>query len=215
MVLSSPAVPNARPQPLRCTGLGIAIALNLGVLLLLSLPRELVLPAPKPAAEPPPVIPFEPVPVKPLPVPPIPLPPTRPVARVPEPPPLAPVEPVVEAPSNWQIAIPPSEPAPPGETLQVSIPAPPTQVSVIVAPRPAYPAPAIRQGAQGTVVLLILVDIDGRPLEVDIEQSSGHRLLDRSARDTVLARWLFEPARRDGRPVQAWARVPIEFIAPR
>lgn len=85
------------------------------------------------------------------------------------------------------------------------------QLRYAVAPPPAYPRDAVREGAQGTVLLRILVDVDGRPLEVAIERGSGHRSLDREAVRHVQQRWRFEPAMRDGRPVQAWGLVPIAF----
>lgn len=80
-----------------------------------------------------------------------------------------------------------------------------------VAPPPPYPRDAVRSNAQGTVTLRILVDVDGRPLQVQVERSSGHRSLDREAVRHVQQRWRFEPATRDGRPVQAWGLVPIDF----
>jgi len=79
------------------------------------------------------------------------------------------------------------------------------------APPPAYPRDALRRGAEGTVLLRVLVGIDGRPLEVAIGESSGHRDLDAAARRHVLARWRFRPAHRDGQPVQAIGLVPIAF----
>lgn len=79
------------------------------------------------------------------------------------------------------------------------------------APPPPYPREALRAGLSGTVLLDVLVDVDGRPLDVRIVQSSGHRVLDMAARRHVLARWRFEPAMRDGQPVQALGRVPVDF----
>ncbi|AKC85930.1 energy transducer TonB [Pseudoxanthomonas suwonensis] len=85
------------------------------------------------------------------------------------------------------------------------------QLRYAVAPPPPYPRDAIKAGAQGTVLLRVLVDVDGRPLEVIVDRSSGHRSLDREAVRQVQQRWRFEPAMRDGRPVQAWGLVPIGF----
>ncbi|MGH8085043.1 MAG: energy transducer TonB [Lysobacter sp.] len=80
-----------------------------------------------------------------------------------------------------------------------------------VAPPPPYPASALRKGLEGTVLLEVLVDTDGRPMEVTVSRSSGHRELDRAAQRHVLERWRFQPALRDGRPVQAIGLVPIGF----
>jgi len=85
------------------------------------------------------------------------------------------------------------------------------QLRYAVAPPPRYPRDAVTAGAQGTVMLRVLVDVDGRPLEVVVDRSSGHRSLDREAVRQVQQRWRFEPAMRDGRPVQAWGLVPIDF----
>lgn len=94
-----------------------------------------------------------------------------------------------------------------------SISAPQTgvQLQYASAPPPAYPIEALRSGQTGTVLLQVLVDTDGRPLQVDVTRSSGHRSLDRAARRHVLARWTFRPALQDGRPVQAIGLVPVEF----
>ncbi|UNK57925.1 energy transducer TonB [Pseudoxanthomonas daejeonensis] len=85
------------------------------------------------------------------------------------------------------------------------------QLRYAVAPPPAYPRDAIRSNAQGTVMLRVLVDVDGKPLEVIVDRSSGHRSLDREAVRQVQQRWRFEPAMREGRAVQAWGLVPIDF----
>ncbi|MGY0504082.1 energy transducer TonB [Luteimonas sp. e5] len=81
-----------------------------------------------------------------------------------------------------------------------------------VNPSPAYPREALRNQWQGTVVLRVLVDERGHPLEVTVESSSGQRVLDRAARDQVLRHWRFVPAQRDGRPIRAIGRVPVAFV---
>ena len=79
------------------------------------------------------------------------------------------------------------------------------------APPPAYPRDALRMRAEGTVMLQVLVDRDGRPLDVQVQSSSGNRALDEAARKHVLKRWTFRPAMRDGVAVQAIGVVPINF----
>jgi periplasmic protein TonB len=74
-----------------------------------------------------------------------------------------------------------------------------------------FPAQALRQRMSGTVLLRVLVDENGKPVDVVIEQSSGFKLLDNSAREQVLSSWLFQPATIDGHAVRAWARVPVSF----
>ena len=85
------------------------------------------------------------------------------------------------------------------------------QLEYAFAPAPRYPSDAARRGAEGTVLLKILVGTDGNPLQVVVQQSSGHRALDRAAREHVLAKWRFKPALRNGQPVQAYGLVPIAF----
>ena len=87
----------------------------------------------------------------------------------------------------------------------------PMQLEYRLAPAPAYPRRALQQRLSGTVLLQVLVGIDGRPLEVTVAQSSGHRELDEAARAQVLKRWSFQPATKDGLTVQAIGMVPIEF----
>lgn len=76
---------------------------------------------------------------------------------------------------------------------------------------PPYPPRAARRGEEGTVMLRVDIGADGVPYAVAIEQGSGSTLLDRAARQHVLAKWRFHPAMLDGRPVAATARVPIAF----
>ena len=90
-------------------------------------------------------------------------------------------------------------------------PLPGMRLEYLQAPPPAYPREALRDGIQGTVMLQVLVDVDGHPLEVQVQHSSGNRLLDNTARRHVLERWIFRPAMKDGRAVQAIGLVPIAF----
>lgn len=83
-----------------------------------------------------------------------------------------------------------------------------------VHPAPRYPRQALRAGKEGTVTLRVLVDEQGWPKSVEIEHSSGHRELDRTAREHVLAKWRFHPAMRQGRAISAYALVPIDFRLP-
>lgn len=76
---------------------------------------------------------------------------------------------------------------------------------------PAYPIQALRAGVQGTVLLKVLVDASGKPVQVAIERSSGSHTLDDAARQHILAAWRFHPAMRDGRAIEAWALVPVQF----
>jgi len=107
----------------------------------------------------------------------------------------------------------PVETQPPAidETGDIAPPAQGVALQYATAPPPAYPSAARRMHLEGTVLLEVLVDVNGRPLRVDVRQSSGHRQLDEAARDQVLARWRFQPAMRDGRAIQAIGLVPVNF----
>lgn len=85
------------------------------------------------------------------------------------------------------------------------------QLEYAQAPAPTYPRDALRDAIEGTVMLRVLVDVDGRPLDVQVERSSGNRSLDRAAREQVLQHWRFRPAMQNGRTVQAIGLVPVEF----
>jgi len=79
-------------------------------------------------------------------------------------------------------------------------------------PTPPYPLLARRMGAEGVVVLRILVHEDGSVKEVKVRQSSGFKILDESALRTVRDRWHFLPARLNDKPVTSWVEVPIRFV---
>ncbi|OAX54790.1 energy transducer TonB [Xanthomonas graminis] len=85
------------------------------------------------------------------------------------------------------------------------------QLQYLRAPAPPYPRDALRDGLQGSVLLRVLVGVDGQPLEVSIARSSGHRILDQAAREQVLKRWKFRTALQQGMPVQAYGLVPVDF----
>jgi protein TonB len=86
----------------------------------------------------------------------------------------------------------------------------PTALAYNTRTRVAYPREALLRGEHGTVVLRVLVGVDGLPQTVEIETSSGSRSLDMAAREAV-KHWSFRPGTRDGVAHSAWARVPIAF----
>ncbi len=77
-------------------------------------------------------------------------------------------------------------------------------------PAPVYPAIARRSGDQGTVMLKVLVNPEGAPLRVELDQSSGSKSLDGAALDAVKS-WRFVPARRGTQNIEGWVRVPVVF----
>ena len=77
-------------------------------------------------------------------------------------------------------------------------------------PPPRYPRAARRRGAQGTVVLSVYVDAQGRAANVWVFESSGFRVLDNAALEAV-KKWGFEPGRKGDRKVAMWVNVPVRF----
>jgi periplasmic protein TonB len=120
------------------------------------------------------------------------------------------------APTEPAVAVAPSAPEP----APVAPPPPPPPPEVVTAPfgragylnnpPPAYPATAARQGWQGTVLLRVRVLSTGRVDAVEVQKSSGHKLLDEEAMVTVRG-WQFSPSKRGDTPIDGWATVPIEF----
>jgi TonB family protein len=77
-------------------------------------------------------------------------------------------------------------------------------------PKPIYPPAAIKEGNEGTVLLLVEVLPNGRVGEIEVAKSSGYEMLDQSALTTV-KRWLFIPAKKGGSPFTCWVKIPIVF----
>ncbi|WP_372012402.1 energy transducer TonB [Pseudoxanthomonas sp. 10H] len=215
MVRTLPSDVSPRLDASRILAISFAMAVHALALLVLLLPlTQAPLPELRSEPEPPRWSVTPPVPVTPLPPQPVlqpkVSPPRTPPAAVPR---MQPVQqPAIVDQGTLQAdpateAVGPPDIAPPwdGQPLQGA------QLRYAVAPPPAYPRDALRTGAEGTVLLRVLVDVDGRPLEVIVDRSSGHRSLDREAVRQVQQRWRFEPAMRDGRAVQAWGLVPIGF----
>src|SRR5262249_3592282 len=75
---------------------------------------------------------------------------------------------------------------------------------------PPYPADALSAGIEGTVLLRLKIDADGKVIKAVIEKGSGTDSLDDSALRT-LRRWLFYPARRNGQSVPFEVLKPIVF----
>ena len=205
----------ARPHPdaARVAALSAAIALNLAALLILTrplAPQALAL-AHKLATvpqivliEPPPPVPQPP----PIELKPLPHPPPMPVHVQPRPevaPPAA--MPSTEGTQPMPLAAPPS--AAPDDAGTAA----PVEATLAYRSAPLqFPLQALRQRPQGTVLLRVLVDETGTPVQVEVEHGSGYALLDRSAREQVLAHWRFQPAMVDGHAVRAWAQVPVSFV---
>jgi len=77
-------------------------------------------------------------------------------------------------------------------------------------PSPEYPAIARRRGYEGTVLVEVLVNRDGRVEDLRLSQSSGYSVLDQAAMNSMRG-WLFEPATINDKKVEMWVKVPVRF----
>ncbi|MCW0396053.1 hypothetical protein NB696_002507 [Xanthomonas sacchari] len=219
MVRTQLPAPSFRIDLSRVLAYSTAIALHVLAALLLLLPLSHVTAPPEPAQVQPPwqqplVIPVTPTPPtiptveKQLPT--RPRTPTAVPVPTPTPAPLFDSSPVaLDTAPNVDPT--PSIAAPSLPPASASAPVDGMQLQYLRAPAPPYPRDALRDRLQGSVLLRVLVGTDGQPLQVSIEKSSGHRVLDQAARDQVLKRWAFKPALQNGTPVQAYGLVPVDF----
>ncbi|MFC5568823.1 energy transducer TonB [Lysobacter yangpyeongensis] len=109
-----------------------------------------------------------------------------------------------------ETAPPPPPPAAPMPPPRPAAPVATSQPQPISSPAPTYPARALRNGEQGTVMVSVDIGPDGIPTSIDVARSSGSRQLDRAAVDAV-RRWRFRPAMTDGRPTSGRVQIPITF----
>lgn len=77
--------------------------------------------------------------------------------------------------------------------------------------RPEYPRTSILLREEGTVVLAVLVDVDGRVTDARIEDSSGYARLDDSALRAALSGYRYLPGRNNGAPTPMWLKIRIVF----
>ncbi|MFM7304733.1 MAG: energy transducer TonB, partial [Alphaproteobacteria bacterium] len=75
---------------------------------------------------------------------------------------------------------------------------------------PAYPEASRRRGQEGTVMLELSVDANGRVIGVRVTESSGFSALDAAAVET-LRDWRFRPAQRAGMPVAGSITTAVHF----
>jgi protein TonB len=77
---------------------------------------------------------------------------------------------------------------------------------------PVYPPEAIKSGIQGTVSVFAVIGKDGRPYH--LRALDGPEELQRAAIEAV-KRWVFEPHRWNGEPVEVGTQVLLDFsLAP-
>ena len=151
-------------------------------------------------------------------------PPPPPKLAPPPPPPFVP-------PPEVNIAVTP----PPAATITTvtHTPPPPVQPAKIEQPRPVekprqvartepsvgkcpdsdsiYPSSARRLEQEGTTLLRVLVDTEGRVTQVEMDKSSGVPALDEAARNAVTRCRGGKPGTAEGKPEQTWMQVKYTF----
>jgi protein TonB len=88
--------------------------------------------------------------------------------------------------------------------------APPEALDAARNRRPNYPESSRRRGQEGTVMLELRVDANGRVTEARVVESSGFNALDAAAVET-LREWRFRPAQRGGMPVAGSLTTAVHF----
>ena len=158
-------------------------------------------------ASPPVDAPVKPVPVKPVVQPVVKQPPVikrvlsdKPAPVAPEPTP----QPVPPQPKPKPVE------QPPEPVLSAPVVPPGFDVAYLNNPSPSYPALSRRNGEAGKVMLRVQVTSDGRPQQIELQQSSGYKRLDEAAVAAV-RQWRFIPAKRGDESLTEWVLVPLVF----
>jgi periplasmic protein TonB len=131
--------------------------------------------------------------------------PTTPPPEPEAPPPAArtaatPPEPA-PAPVTTPTPPPPAAAAPSGESREARI---------VRQVQPTYPVDAARKRVEGWVELDFTIGSDGRVKDVSVSRAQPPRIFDREAM-RALQQWTFEPALRDGSPVEQRSKRRMEF----
>ncbi|MGY3040540.1 TonB family protein [Rhodanobacter sp. TND4EL1] len=79
--------------------------------------------------------------------------------------------------------------------------------------QPSYPAAAVKNRQEGTVILLVQVHADGTLGSIAYEPrhstTTSADLI--AAASTAARQWRFNPQMKDGKPIEGYARVPVKF----
>ena len=77
-------------------------------------------------------------------------------------------------------------------------------------PLPHYPEVARRKGYEGRALIRVRVLENGRAGDVELEDSTGFKILDAAALRSVRG-LKFEPGKINGKKIEQWIKVPIKF----
>ncbi len=84
--------------------------------------------------------------------------------------------------------------------------APPTLVESVL---PDYPADARAERVEGSVLVKVLVDVDGSVFSTAVLRSSDQRF--ESAALDAVSQWKFTPAELESKPTRAYVAIPVKF----
>jgi len=84
------------------------------------------------------------------------------------------------------------------------------EAQVIERSEPNYPIESLNAREEGEVRLQVALDALGNVEDVRVIDSSGSRMLDRAAMESVRS-WRFRPARHAGEPIASMATVSVDF----
>lgn len=79
-----------------------------------------------------------------------------------------------------------------------------------VNPSPPYPLEALLAGVEGRPIFRVRISVEGHVESFKLATSSGSEVLDNAAAATI-RHWRFEPARRNGVPVEFEVLIPVTF----
>ena len=77
--------------------------------------------------------------------------------------------------------------------------------------QPSYPADSVKNHEQGTVLVNVLVGIDGKVHSIKVDPATQASPALVKATTDAVSKWHFNPAMKNGKPVEAYARVPVNF----
>jgi protein TonB len=84
-----------------------------------------------------------------------------------------------------------------------------TPPSPLKTPRPPYPDEAIAKKIEGDVFLKVIIDAEGRITVYEVLKSLP--VFDKVAIEFAEKEWLFEPATKNGKPVESVAELRVTF----
>ena len=76
---------------------------------------------------------------------------------------------------------------------------------------PTYPRISRQRGEEGTVTLQIQVLANGTAGNIEVIQSSGHPILDKTALSSI-QKWQFKPGQKGNQKAAMLVRIPVRFV---